>query len=97
MTQLTYFAEIDENKNVKRVLVVEQDFIDTGVLGDPSSWIKASFEDKRKSPSIGYLYDEKNNAFKPYCPYEGAIWDEDDYQWKSPLDEITAGIAYDEE
>tara|TARA_Y100000310_G_C20564290_1_gene754652 strand:- start:36 stop:320 length:285 start_codon:yes stop_codon:yes gene_type:complete len=94
---MTQFAEIDENKIVKRILVVEQDFIDTGVLGDPSNWIKVSFEDKRKSPAIGYTYDEENNAFKPYRPQEGYEWDEDDYQWKPFLDEISEELPYDKE
>ena len=34
---MSYFAQIDSNNIVTRVLVVEQEFIDTGRLGDPSN------------------------------------------------------------
>ena len=40
---MAHFAQIDENNIVTRVLVVEQDFIDTGHLGDPSTWIQTSY------------------------------------------------------
>jgi len=38
-----HFAEIDENNIVKRVIVAEQDFIDSGVVGDSSNWIQTSY------------------------------------------------------
>jgi hypothetical protein len=39
---MSYFAKI-ENGFVTEVLSVEQEFIDTGELGDPSLWIQASY------------------------------------------------------
>jgi len=38
-----HFAEIDENNIVLRVIVAEQDFINTGAVGDPSKWIQTSY------------------------------------------------------
>ena len=38
-----HFAEIDENNIVKRVIVAEQDFIDSGAVGDSSNWIQTSY------------------------------------------------------
>jgi hypothetical protein len=39
---MSYFAKI-ENGLVTEVLAVEQEFIDTGTLGDPSLWIQCSY------------------------------------------------------
>jgi hypothetical protein len=40
---MAHFAEIDDNNIVTRVIVAEQDFIDTGAVGDPSKWIQTSY------------------------------------------------------
>ena len=40
---MAHFAQIDENNVVTQVLVVEQEIIDSGDLGDPSTWIQTSF------------------------------------------------------
>ena len=42
---MSHFAEIKDGI-VQRVLVVEQDFIDTGRLGDSSNWIQTSYNTK---------------------------------------------------
>lgn len=41
---MAHFAEVDPSTNtVIRVLVVDQDFINTGSLGDPNRWIQTSY------------------------------------------------------
>ena len=40
---MAHFAEIGENNIVKRVIVAEQDFIDSGAVGDSSNWIQTSY------------------------------------------------------
>lgn len=42
---MAHFAKI-ENGIVTEVLVVEQDFINTGALGDPSLWVQTSYNTK---------------------------------------------------
>ena len=42
---MTYFAQIDENNIVTLVIVAEQDFIDSGAVGDSSKWIETSKSD----------------------------------------------------
>jgi hypothetical protein len=39
---MAHFAKI-ENGVVTQVIVAEQDFISTGILGDPASWIQTSY------------------------------------------------------
>ena len=40
---MAHFAQVDENNVVLRVLVIEQDVIDTGLFGDPRTFIQTSY------------------------------------------------------
>lgn len=40
---MSHFAQVDENDIVISVIVAEQDFIDSGAVGDPASWIQTSY------------------------------------------------------
>jgi hypothetical protein len=37
---MAHFAQIDENNRVVQVIVAEQDFINSGLVGDPARWIQ---------------------------------------------------------
>lgn len=43
---MSHFAQIDDNNVVVQVIVAEQDFIDTGLVGDPSKWIQTSYNSR---------------------------------------------------
>jgi len=43
---VAHFAEVDENNIVTRVIVAEQDFINSGAVGDSSNWIQTSYNTK---------------------------------------------------
>ena len=40
---MAHFAQIDENNIVTRVLVIEQEMVNTGLWGDPETWIQTSY------------------------------------------------------
>ena len=40
---MAHFAEINSDNIVQRVIVAEQDFINSGAVGDPSAWIQTSY------------------------------------------------------
>ena len=40
---MAYFAEIDATTTVTRVLVADQEFIDSGAVGNPEAWIETSY------------------------------------------------------
>jgi len=40
---MSHFAKIDENSIVTQVLVIEQDVVDTGLFGDPVSFVQTSY------------------------------------------------------
>lgn len=44
---MAHHAHIDENNIVTEVLVITQDELDTGEWGDPSSWLKTSYNTRR--------------------------------------------------
>ena len=40
---MTHFAHINEQNIVDQVIVAEQDFISSGAVGDPNTWIQTSY------------------------------------------------------
>ena len=40
---MAHFAQIDENNIVTKVIVIEQEEIDTGIWGDPDTWVQTSY------------------------------------------------------
>jgi len=40
---MAHFAQIDENNIVTQVIVIEQDMVNTGLWGDPTTWIQTSY------------------------------------------------------
>ena len=40
---MAHFAQIDSDKIVTRVIVAEQDFVNSGAVGDPNSWVQTSY------------------------------------------------------
>jgi len=81
-----HFAEISGSKNVViRVIVAEQEFINSGAVGDSANWIQTSYNTqggvhltggtqlRKNYAGIGYTYDESRDAFIPPEPeYSGS-------------------------
>lgn len=93
---MAHFAEIDTNGKVLRVIVAEQDFIDSGAVGDPKNWIQTSYNTKegvheeggtplRKNfAGIGYTYDKVRDAFIPPKPHSSWVLNEQKGSWDPP-------------
>jgi hypothetical protein len=74
---MSHFAKV-ENGIVTNVIVIEQDVLNSGAWGDPSSWIQTSYNTKAgvhlsggtplrgNYAGIGYTYDSVNDVF--YAP-----------------------------
>lgn len=94
---MSHFAQIDSNNIVTRVLVIEQDQVDTGAFGDPKSWIKTSYNTiagvhtlggtplRKNYAGVGYTYDPVRDAFIPPQPYPSWILNESECQWYPPV------------
>ena len=93
---MSHFAQIDENNVVTQVLVIEQDVVDSGLFGDPASWIQTSYNTiggvhklggtplRKNYAGIGYTYDATRDAFIPPKPFASWVLNEDSCQWESP-------------
>lgn len=69
-TGQTYFAEVLDD-TVRRVIVADQAFINTGSVGDPSNWIETDYEAyagsglRKNYAGIGYTYNAGIDGFVP--------------------------------
>ena len=73
---MSHFAKI-ENNIVTQVIVAEQDVIDSGLFGDPKSFIQTSYNThngvhllggtplRKNFAGIGYTYDPVADEFNP--------------------------------
>lgn len=82
----TYFAEIDKNGTVLRVIVISQEMLNTGKWGDPKNWVQTSINGsiRKNYAGKGYAYDKILDAFIPPKPVSNWILDTEKYQWKDP-------------
>jgi hypothetical protein len=64
------FAQLDENNIVINVIVAEQEYIDSGALGDPLKWIECCLENsiRQRYPGMGYSYHTELDEFIPPKP-----------------------------
>jgi hypothetical protein len=104
---MAHFAQIDANNIVTQVLVIEQDVVDTGLFGEPSSFVQTSYNThggvhllggtplRKNYAGIGYTYDLGRDAFIPPKPYNSWVLDEDTCLWNSPTSMPTDGKRYE--
>lgn len=92
---MSHFAEVIDG-TVQRVIVAEQDFIDSGAVGDPKNWIQTSYNTlegvhktggsplRKNFAGIGFTYDPVRDAFIPPMPENATGLDEVTCQWIVP-------------
>ena len=98
---MSHFAKV-ENGTVTQVIVAEQDFINSGAVGDPSSWVQTSYNThagvhrnggtplRKNYAGIGYTYDAIRDAFIAPEPIGNLGFDEATCQWIMPKLTINA-------
>jgi len=103
---MSHFAQINDQNIVTQVIVAEQDFINYGVVGDPSMWIQTSYNTfagehrnggiplRKNYAGIGYVYDPQRDAFYAPKPYDSWILNEDTCLWNPPTPYPTDGNKY---
>jgi hypothetical protein len=105
---MSHFAQIEDGV-VTRVIVAEQDFIDTqdgewvqtsyntrgGKHYDPTTGLEDSGTPLRKNyAGVGYTYDSTRNAFYTSQPFPSWTLDEDTCIWEAPVAYPTDNKAY---
>jgi len=103
---MSHFAHIDQNNIVTQVIVAEQDFINSGAVGDPAEWVQTSYNTyagqhknggtplRKNYAGIGYSYDAGRDAFIPPKPFNSWTLDEDTCLWNAPTPMPTDGKVY---
>jgi hypothetical protein len=83
---MAHFAKLNNNI-VTEVIVSEQDFINSGAVGDSFLWVQTSYNGnfRKNFAGVGYTYDKTRDAFIPPQPYPSWTLVEDTCQWKPPI------------
>lgn len=93
---MAHYALVNAQGIVEQVIVAEQDVIDSGLFGNPSSWIQTSYNTRggehtlggtplRKNyAGIGYTYDPQRDAFIPPKPFPSWVLNEERCRWEAP-------------
>lgn len=79
---MSHFAKLNSSNIVENVIVAEQDFINSGVVGDSFLWVQTSYNGnfRGKYASVGDTWDKVNEVFilpQPYPSWTlgaGFIW-----------------------
>ncbi len=94
---MAHYAQIDNNNTVIQVIVAEQDFIDSGAVGNPATWIQTSYNTsggvhrlggtplRMNYAGIGYTYDRDLDAFIPPRPFASWLLDTVTCSWRPPV------------
>ena len=83
---MSHFAKLDSNNIVENVIVAEQDFINSGAVGDAFLWVQTSYNGnfRGKYATIGDTWDKVNERFVSPQPYNSWLLDEDTCLWQAP-------------
>ena len=72
---MAHYAKIDQNNKVMKVIVIDEETVNSGVFGDPLSWIQTSFNTyggehslggtplRKNYAGLGYTYDKDRDVF----------------------------------
>ena len=91
---MAHFAKV-ENGVVTSVIVIDQETLNTGHWGDPSSWVQTSYNThggqhpegrplRKNYAGIGFTYDSVRDAFIPPKPYASWVLNENTCLWGAP-------------
>ena len=84
---MAHFAKINKTNIVTDVIVAEQDFINSGKVGDSFLWIQTSYNGsfRKNYAGIGFQYDKTRDAFIAPKPYPSWILNETTCRWEAPV------------
>ena len=93
---MSHFAKIDNDNVVTEVIVSEQDFINSGVVGDSFRWIQTSYNNnfRKNFAGIGGTYDKTRDAFIPVKPFPSWTLNETTCRWDAPVAYPDDGKTY---
>lgn len=101
---MAHFAKV-ENGVVTQVIVIDQETLNTGLWGDPASWVQTSYNThggkhpegrplRKNYAGIGYTYDAQRDAFYAPKPFPSWVLDEETCLWNAPVAMPNDGKPY---
>jgi hypothetical protein len=92
---MSHFAQV-HNGIVQQVIVAEQDFIDSGAVGNPAEWIQTSIRTTANThpegralrgnyACAGFIYDSTNDVFYSPQPYASWTLNPSSWSWEPPV------------
>lgn len=83
---MSHFAEIDNDGIVQRIIVAEQEFINSGAVGDSFRWVQTSYNHnfRKQFAGVGYQYDKNKDVFISPKPFPSWGLDENS-DWQAPV------------
>jgi len=92
---MSHFAKLNNNI-VTEVIASEQDFINSGAVGDSFLWVQTSYNGnfRKNYAAIGMTYDKARDAFIPPKLYPSWTLVEATCQWESPVAYPDDGKVY---
>ena len=94
---MSNFAYINNDGIVTKVIVADQNFINSGAVGDPFRWIQTSYNQnfRKNFAGIGFKYDRIRDAFIAPKPYPSWVLNEETCRWEAPVPYPSDGKLYD--
>jgi len=101
---MAHYAKI-ENGIVTQVIVAEQEFINSGYVGEPTDWVQTSYNThgnqhpegrplRGNYAGIGFTYDSANDVFYAPQPYPSWILNNTTWTWETPVTYPKDGKIY---
>jgi hypothetical protein len=92
---MSHFAKV-ENGIVTEVIVAEQDFINSGSVGDAFLWVQTSYNGsfRKNYAAVGFSYDKVEDVFISPQPFPSWTLDTSDYNWICPVDKPNDTKSY---
>jgi hypothetical protein len=93
---MAHFAKLNNN-TVTEVIVSEQDFINSGAVGDSFLWVQTSYNNnfRKNYAAIGDTYDKTRDAFIAPKPFASWTLVEATCQWTAPTAMPDDGKRYE--
>ena len=89
---MSNWANINESNIITNIIVADNDFIQSGAVGDPTKWFEVD------NAGIGWIYNEDKNQFYSPQPYPSWTLDQDTLVWNPPVARPSEGYhRWDEE
>lgn len=93
---MSHFAKINNSNIVTETIVAEQDFINSGLVGDSFLWVQTSYNKnfRKNYAAVGFTYDKTRDAFIPPKTYPSWTLNETSCEWEAPVAYPSGGAEH---